>query len=457
MARFWGAQGLGTFTLAVYLVTTLSVICRLGLDTGMLRFGSGLQAAGRGGDIPGLFWKGLSLILGLTISAALGLFLARGWLAQFFHAQALSEVLPLLSLALPVTAAAAFCGETLRSVGGVRWVVAQQDLLTPASLLVFVVVSAWKCQEVTSSPVILALAYLVSATVGFGFVAAILICFVKGRLTPKFASFGALLSYSWPLYVSVLLMLAFNAMDSLVLGFFTGPEQVAYYEAASRAALLVSLPLLAVNAVVPPMFAQMHQKGQLRELEKLAQNSTRWMYCVSLPLALFIAALAPDILNLFGAGFGEGRWALQVLVLAQLVNVACGSVGFLLAMTGNQLTLTASLALGGAVGLPLMTISTAFWGLNGLALAKGFWLAGANLLMAVGVWRRLGLKIHARGVGWANASAAAGFLLFWLIWPHVGSWTAAFLGGLAYLALITRTLYQEVSDILCQTPWEAIR
>ncbi len=457
MARLWGAQGLGTFTLAVYLVTTLSVICRLGLDTGMLRFGSGLQAAGKGGEIPDLFWKGFSLVLCLSLSAALGLFLARGRLAHFFHAPALSEVLPLFSLALPVTAAAAFCGETLRSVGGVRWVVAQQDLLTPASLLVCVAALAWKCQGVTSSPVALALAYLVSVTLGFGFVAAILLYSFKGSLTPKSASLGALLRYSWPLYVSVLLMLAFNAADSLLLGFFTGPEEVAYYEAASRAALLVSLPLLAVNAVAPPMFAQMHQKGQLRELERLAQNSTRWMYCVSLPLALFVAALAPEILHLFGTGFAEARWALQVLVAAQLVNVACGSVGFLLAMTGNQLTLTTALALGGALGLPLMAVSTAFFGLNGLAVAKGLWLVGVNLLMALGVWRRLGLKIFAHGVGWAHASAALGLLLFWSMQPHLGSWAAAVLGGLAYLALITRTLYQEFSDFLCQTPKEAIR
>ncbi|MFZ2087568.1 MAG: MATE family efflux transporter, partial [Desulfobaccales bacterium] len=268
---------------------------------------------------------------------------------------------------------------------------------------------------------------------------------------------GPLLRYSWPLYASVLLMLAFNAADSLVLGFFTGPEQVDYYEAASRTALLVGLPLLAVNAVVPPIFAQMHQTGNLQELERLAQNSTRWMYCVSLPLALFMVALAPDILNLFGADFGEARWALRVLVLAQLVNVACGSVGFLLAMTGNQLTLTTTLSLGGAIGLPLMAVSTAIYGLNGLAAAKGFWLVGANVLMALGVWRQLRLKVFARGVGWVNVSAAVGFGLFWLIRPHLGLWVAVGVGGLAYLALIFRTLFQEVSDIFYQTPWEAIR
>jgi O-antigen/teichoic acid export membrane protein len=458
MARFWGAQALGTYTLAVYLITTLSVICRLGMDTGMLRFGAGLKAAGQGGDIKELFWRGLSLVLCLSAGVAVGLCLARSWLEQVFHAQALPDVLFLMALVLPVTVAAAFCGETLRSLGGARWVVAQQDFLVPASLLVLVGFFAWMGQTTTQSPAALGLAYLVSGALGLGFLSAILATYLKeSRETARGACLEDLFRYSWPLYLSGLLMLAFSALDTLVLGLYTGPEKVAYYEAASRTALLVGLPLMAINAIIPPMFAHMHQTGRLKELEALAQSSARWMYYVSLPLALFMAALAPDILGLFGAGFGEGCWALQVLIIAQLFNVACGSVGFLLAMSGHQCTLTATLAVGGAIGLPLMAVGVAVFGLNGLALAKGSWLVGVNILMSLGAYRRLGLKVFATGVGWANASGALGFVFFWLIRPHLGSWSAAGAGALVYLALITRTLYQEFTDIPFPTHWEVTR
>jgi O-antigen/teichoic acid export membrane protein len=458
IARFWGAQGLGTFTLAVYLVTTLSVACRLGLDTGMLRFGAGLNAAHQGGDIKSLFWQGLILLLSLSVGAAVGLFLARNWLVQIFHAQALPEVMVFMALALPITVAAAFCSETLRSLGGARWVVTQQDFLVPVSLLVLVGIFAWKDQIASLSPVALSQAYLVSGALGLGFLAVLLMSYLKGhRGSTRQSRLGDLIRYSWPLYLSGLLMLAFSTLDNLVLGFFTGPEKVAYYEAASRTALLVGLPLTAVNAVIPPMFAHMHQKGRLKDLEGLAQTSTRWMYYVALPLALFMAVLAPDILGLFGAGFGEGWWALQILIIAQLFSVACGSVGFLLAMSGNQYTLTATLAVGGAVGLPLMAVGAAVFGLNGMALTKGFWLVGTNILMSLAVHRRLGLKIFASGIGWANASAAVGFCLFWLLRPHLGPWTAAGVGALVYLALITKTLYQEFTDIPFPIHWETTR
>jgi O-antigen/teichoic acid export membrane protein len=252
-------------------------------------------------------------------------------------------------------------------------------------------------------------------------------------------------------------MLAFGALDSLVLGFFTGPREVAYYEAAGRTALLVSLPLMAINAIVPPLFARLHQEGRLQDLEELGQVSTRWMYYGAFPLALFMAVLAPDILGLFGAGFGEARWALQILLLAHLVNVACGSVGFLLAMTGHQITLTAILALAGALGLPLMAVGAAGFGLNGLALVKGLWLVAVNILMSLAVWRRLGLKVFAAGVGWAHLSGVAGLGLFWLSRPCLGPWAAAGAGALLYLALITKTLYQEFTGGHFHIRWEASR
>lgn len=457
MARFWGAQSPGIYTLAVHLVTTLSQICRLGLDTGMVRFGAGLQAAGQGGDIACLFRRGFRLVLFLGVGAAVGLFLAKGWLVQAFHAQALPDFLTPMSLAVPLSVAAAFCGETLRSLGGARWVVTQQDFLTPVSLLVLVGFLAWYGQGVSIFLSALCLAYLMSGLLGLGFLTVILVSYLnKQPPSNNSPRLRELFRYSWPLYLGVLLMLAFNAVDILVLGFFAGPENAPYYEAAGRTSLLVGLPLMAVNAVIPPIFARMHQQGRFKDLESLAQASTRWMYYVSLPLAVFLAALAPDTLALFGLGFGEARWALQILVVAHLVNVACGSVSFLLAMTGCQCTLTTTLALCCGLGFPLMVIGTAILGIDGLALAKGFWLVAVNIYLSLGVWRCLGLKVFASGVGWAHASAAAGFALFWLVRPSLGPWGAGGVGAFVYKALMTRVLYQEFTEILFQARWEAL-
>ncbi|MGQ9688167.1 MAG: flippase [Desulfobaccales bacterium] len=456
LARFFGDHKFGVYTLAVYLVTILSVFCRFGLDTGMLRFGAGLKAKGRDGEIPRLFWRGLALVGSLSLGVAAGIYLGRGWLAKLLHAPDLTGLLPLMAPALPVMVAAAFCGETLRSLGGARWVVLQQDLLSPLCLLLMVAFLIWRGHYSLTSVEPVAGVYLLSGILGLAFLAKLLAhSFREVPEGRRDTLFRDLCRYSWPLYISLLLLLAFGALDGLVLGFFAGPPEVAYYEAASRTALLVSLPLAAVNAIVPPLFAHLHQEGRLPELETLAQASTRWMYCASLPVALFLMVLAPDILGLFGAGFSDARWGLRILVMAHLVNVACGSVGFLLAMTGEQFTLTAILALAGLCGIPLMALGAAFFGLTGLALAKAFWLVGVNILLSLAVWRRLSLRLFASGVGWAQISGVLSLGLFWFGRPCLGPWVAAGAGALLYFALITRTLYQDFIGMQLPLEWEA--
>jgi O-antigen/teichoic acid export membrane protein len=450
LARLCGAGDLGTYTLASYGITCLSVVCRLGLDAGMLRCGAARQASGQKEGLSRLFWQALALVTAVSSVAALGVYLGGSRLAVLFHAPRLPELLPGAALALPLMAVAVLVGETLRSQGEVRWVVLQHDFLTPALLFLLVL---WLGRG--GLPV-LGWLWLLAYALGLGWL------WLKMRRVlhqwgnaPRPPFFGELWHISWPLYLSALLMLVFNAVDSLILGVFTGPEAVAYYEAALRTASLVGLPLVAVNAATPPRFARLHQEGRRGELEELGRTTSRWMYYGALPLALLLLALAPEILRCFGPPFPAASLALRLLALAHLANVACGSVGFLLAMTGHQLVLTRILAGSGALGLPLLALAAACWGLDGLALAKALWLIGVNLLMTWGVWRHLGVRIWAQGMGRVTAAGGAAVLLYWLAHPLAGPWAAAAVALLVYVALIARNLYAEFSGLLLPARWEA--
>jgi len=252
-------------------------------------------------------------------------------------------------------------------------------------------------------------------------------------------------------------MLGFGSLDSLILGFFTTPETVAYYEAAAKSAMIISIPLIAVNAAAPPLFAQLHQKSDLRGLEALAQATARWMYYLALPLALLALAVASELLGFFGSGFSEAGIALRLLALGQLVNVACGSVGFILAMTGHQMTLTLVLALAGATGIPLMAGAAALFGLTGLAAAKSLWLVGVNVLMSLGVWRHLKIKVYAHQVSWVNFSGLVGVALFAITKPYVGWLVGTVFFLLGYAILMLKILRQEIDGLMQHPQWEALK
>ena len=456
IARLFGAEQMGTYAIASYLVAILSVVCRLGLDTGVLRFFAASQAEGGGRDLKQLFFRAAGLTLLFAGVAGLLLYEGGTWLANRFQAPNLPLMLCFVAPALPLSVLSALCGEGLRALGGVRWVVFAQDFLSPLFLLSLVVGMGYFGQGFMATPRGLGLVFLMGTLIPSIFLGVTLSSHMGDRqgACPGQSSFKDLLIYSWPLFLSSLLMLAFWSLDSLILGFFSSPEDVAYYESAAKSALIANLPLIAVNAAVPQLFAQLYQRGEIKRLEVVAQATSRWMYYLALPLCLLCLALAPEILNFFGPGFGKAQTALRVLALAQLVNASCGCVGLILAMTGHQKTLTVVLALAGVIGIPLMALAAALYGVTGIAVAKGLWLVGVSILMSLGVWRHLRIRAYARQVVQANLGGLLGISLFFLAKPFVGV-----LGGLAFFALgyavlTMKNVRREIGELNHAAAWE---
>ena len=458
IARLFGAEQMGTYTIVIYLITLLSVVCRLGLDLGLLRFFAALKAEGRDGELLHYFYPAIGMTLLMSGLAAFLLYGSGDWLARHFHSPNLPYLLGYVAPALPLTVVAALCGEGLRALGGVRWVVFSQDLLTPVLILLLAVFMGCCGQSLMGPSQALGSVFLAGALFSLAFLAIILKShMVGGSRTPAGqASLKDLLKYSWPLFFSSLLMLAFWSLDSLILGFFSTPENVAYYESAVKTALITNLPLIAVNAAVPQLFAQFYQRGDRQRLETVAQATCRWMYYVALPLGLLVLLAAPELLGFFGPGFAKAETALRILVLAHLVNVACGSVGLLLAMTGHQLTLTLVQILAGLIGLPLMALAAAFYGLTGIAAAKGFWLAGVSILMALAVWRHLRIRVFAANILPANLGGIMGVALFYLGKAHLGI-VGALAGFVLGYGLVTlKTARRELETLSSGSAWETL-
>jgi O-antigen/teichoic acid export membrane protein len=62
-----------------------------------------------------------------------------------------------------------------------------------------------------------------------------------------------IIKISWPLWITNLTLFVLVQSALWVMGLFRSPEEVAVYGAAVRAITLVTMPLLIVNLVVPPL------------------------------------------------------------------------------------------------------------------------------------------------------------------------------------------------------------
>jgi O-antigen/teichoic acid export membrane protein len=202
----------------------------------------------------------------------------------------------------------------------------------------------------------------------------------------------AILASCLPLLVVAGFTQAVSWSSQLMLGVWSTSADVAVFNAAQRTAMLTSFVLIAVNTIAAPKFAAMYRTEQHDALRRLARQATAMMVLFSL-LPLSAMLLFPgEILLLFGPEFSDGATSLRVLALGQFVNVATGSVGYLLAMTGNERLLRNNVMVAAGLSVGMGVVLIPLYGLVGGAIATSAGVALHNLLGVRQVRRVLGFN-----------------------------------------------------------------
>jgi O-antigen/teichoic acid export membrane protein len=218
------------------------------------------------------------------------------------------------------------------------------------------------------------------------------------RLPAEPGETSALIRYGAPRAPAALLSQALFWTDYFVLSVYVarGPSaggavvtagDLGVYAAAVRVAQALVLFLIAVNYMFSPFVADLHARQERERLDGLYKALTRWTLAGTLPLLLLLLIVPGPILTIFGAGFTTGTTALRILLVGQLVNVAVGSVGFILIMvgrTGWDLTVYAGSFL---LDLAIAVVLVPHLGMNGAAIAQTSTLTVSNAVRLWLVWR----------------------------------------------------------------------
>lgn len=206
----------------------------------------------------------------------------------------------------------------------------------------------------------------------------------------------SLLRQSAPILITNLTWLTMAQSDIWIVAAFRHPSEVAVYGAAARLAILVSVPLDIVNAVIAPSIARLYKLGRKNELEKMLRDSATLASIASIASLILYMSLGADILEfVYGSVYRDGAMVLALTSLGQIVNVWSGSCGLALMMTDHQRALMLI-----SVLRSVLTVSAA------LALVQPLGIVGVAGVMALGValqniWT-LGYVKHAVGI-WTHA------------------------------------------------------
>ena len=124
------------------------------------------------------------------------------------------------------------------------------------------------------------------------------------------------------------------------------------------------------------------------ELHRLIRQSSKIMFWTSLILCLLLIFVGEWVLNFFGKEFVGGEQVLIYLVIGQFVNVASGSVGVLMNMTGEQKALQIILMITVVISITLMSILVPRYGITGGALSVMITMIFQNVIAVIYMWRK---------------------------------------------------------------------
>ena len=224
------------------------------------------------------------------------------------------------------------------------------------------------------------------------FIAAIVLWFSQRNVNFKITGYRdpELTHASMNLWTASIMSLAVQWSGILIAGAMLPAEEVAQLTAAQRSAMLTSFVLMVVNMVVAPRYARLWKEGNIERVQYLAKWSTRGMIAMVLPVVAVMMIWPEKVMGLFGDGYEESAVLLMILAVGQFVNVATGSVGYLLNMSGHEREFNRVTMISGPMAIVLAILLTKYHGAIGTAFATAVGVALQNIGAIVLVKKRLG-------------------------------------------------------------------
>jgi O-antigen/teichoic acid export membrane protein len=436
ISRRLGAAALGVVTLATQFAFVAGAATRFGMDMATVRMVAIDIGRGEPGRVRGVMARASAIAAVVSGVVAVAVFLAAPGLARAFGSRVLGKpAFQAAALALPFVA---LCQVYL---GGTRGLKIMRHTLfiywagQPVAWIALLV-GGWAVAQTVG---VTTLAYA-----GSWILATIAAWFAWRRETAQYPAtppppgeLRDLLGYGTPRAPAALLGQLLFWTDYFVASRYVTSQTLGVYAAAVRVSQALVLFLIAVNYMFSPFVADLHERGERVQLDALYKALTRWIVAGSLPILLTLLVLPGPVLLVFGGSFATGTTALRILLVGQTVNVATGSVGFILIMVGRTgwdlMVYLGSFLLDFALAVLL----SSHLGTTGAAIAQAVTLAASNGVRLYLVWRfvrhyaRLAIPAAAGG----GAMVAVHLALRHGAWP-VDLLVSALSGAAVYAAVL---------------------
>jgi len=381
-ARWMGPDEFGSFTYIYNWALIFTILSGLGISSAALRFVPEYKANQAWNLLRGFVQRSthITILSGILAALAYAVFL---WLSG---EETRWEILAAGMLIVILTGLTTHQSQLMRGLKDILFAFTPTRVLQPTLGILFLF-AAWRVFGALSSlPALTSMAAslaLVAVAQVFG-LQKILPSLARSA-PPRFET-EKWLRVSLPMLTTAVSYAFISQIDIALVGIWLPPAQVGLYAAASKTAMLVSVLLVSVNAIVAPMIAELFAQQEMEKLSRLTRTATQWMTLPVLGATVILALTGRSVLGWFGSRFSDAYPALMILTLGQLVNALTGPVGYLTELTGHQQVSARIYLLAAALAVTLNIWLIPRLGILGAAIGTATAFSASNLALYVFVY-----------------------------------------------------------------------
>jgi len=316
-----GSSEYGLISLALVIVSFLSIFATLGLKTGIVRYVSYFKGKKDDKKIKGTILSSLKLSLPLTLVLMILLFIFSDKISiLIFHNAQLTPLLKIFSFTLPFISLSEIFLGVIVGFQKIEYKVLIKEILENIIKLLLTFILIYLGYNLIGIAVVYLFSIVITSFLSFYFLQKKVFPFFRTKIIPKLAT-NELLFFSLPLIFGSVLTLIIKWTDVLMIGYFRTSSEVGIYNVVLPTANLLVIVPTSLMAIFMPLITELYSKKKFKEIKIISKINSKWIFFLNFPIFLLIFLFSREILKImFGSEYVIGNVALLILIIGYMVR-----------------------------------------------------------------------------------------------------------------------------------------
>lgn len=388
MTNYYGAAVFGVFRLCFSYLNLIGIFGRFGIDAATTRFVAQYRKQEAHDKVLGVFNLGIRIVFRLAIALTILLIIAAPFIAKYaYNDPSLTLQFQIIALGIIFFVLSGVIEEGLRGMKKIKEFTWINNVSTQALLIILLLIGLM----LEDQTYILNASYVISLAFTF-----LLGYIYWNKYKPKDIKPASaitkkeLMQVSLPLLSAKYLTILYTMLATPILAAYVSNADVGIFNAAVRLTAFATMPLIAINNITGPKFAEAYGDNDTKQIKKNIMISTRMIFWSCMPIMVVFFLFPKFLLGVWGEEFTSHQAILtfNIINIGQVINFATGPVTQLLNMTGRQKITQRYALITTITSIALSFVFIPEWGL-------GMGMVGAALATSIGrTILNLGCALH---------------------------------------------------------------